>query len=245
MTTPPIREQDFLRNIPLFRELAPDELDRIALCTRQQRSARGEILFHRGDPAAGMHVIVVGQIKLAFASSSGDEKVVDILGPGQSFGEAVMFLETRHVVSAHALADSLLLFISREAIFEELERDPKFARRVIGGLARRLHYLMNDLEAVSMRSGTERLIGYLLSQRAITDRDDKHTDDKNTDDSDSDTGPLRVTLPATKGMIASRLNLTQEHFSRILHELVSRGMITVKGRDILILDVGKLKSYTS
>ena len=232
MTTAAIREQDFLRNIPLFRELAPEELDRVAARTRQQRAARGEILFHRGDPAAGMHVIVVGQIKLAFASSSGDEKVVDILGPGQSFGEAVMFLDARHVVNAHALADSMLLFISREAIFEELERDPKFARRVIGGLSRRLHFLMSDLEAVSMRSGTERLIGYLLSQRAITDKDDEN-------------GPLRITLPSTKGLIASRLNLTQEHFSRILHELINRGMITVKGRDVLIRDVGRLKSYAS
>lgn len=234
MTSAAIREQDFLRNIPLFRELAPEELDRVAARTRQQRAARGEILFHRGDPAAGMHVVVVGQIKLAFASPSGNEKVVDILGPGQSFGEAVMFMETLHVVSAHALADSLLLFISREAIFEELEHDPKFARRVIGGMARRLHYLMNDLEAVSMRSGTERVIGYLLSQRAIAEMGGKTAGE----------GPLRVTLPATKGMIASLLNLTQEHFSRILHELISRGMITVKGREVTIRDVERLRHYT-
>ncbi len=235
MKSATIGEQDFLRNIPLFRELAPEELERVAARTRQQRAARGEILFHRGDAAAGMHVIVVGQIKLAFDSPSGDEKVVDILGPGQSFGEAVMFLDARHVVSAHALADSLLLFISREAIFEELERDPQFARRVIGGLSRRLHYLMSDLEAVSMRSGTERVIGFLLSQPAGKDKDGKT----------ASAGQLRVTLPATKGLIASRLNLTQEHFSRILHELISRGMITVKGREVLIRDVGRLKSHTS
>ena len=233
LTSAAIREQEFLRNIPLFRELAPEELDRIAARTRQQRATRGEILFHRGDPAAGMHVIVVGQIKLAFDSPSGDQKVVDFLGPGQSFGEAVMFLDACHVVSAHALADSLLLFISREAIFEELEHDPKFARRVIGGLSRRLHFLMSDLEAVSMRSGTERVIGYLLSQRAIADMGGRKAGE----------GPLRITLPATKGMIASLLNLTQEHFSRILRELISRGMITVKGREVVISDVERLKNY--
>ena len=233
MKSAAIREQDFLSNIALFRELAPDELDRVAARTRQQRAARGEILFHRGDPALGMHVIVVGQVKLAFDSPSGDEKVVDILGPGQSFGEAVMFMETSHIVSAHALADSLLLFISREAIFEELERDPKFVRRIIGGLSRRLHHLMSDLEAVSMRSGTERVIGYLLSQR-------DGLEEKVARD-----GPARVSLPATKGVIASRLNLTQEHFSRILHELISRGMITVTGREVVISDVGRLKNYTA
>ena len=182
-----------------------------------------------------MHVIVVGQVKLAFDSPSGGEKVVDILGPGQSFGEAVMFLETRHVVSAHAIADSLLLFISREAIFEELERDPKFVRRIVGGLSRRLHYLMSDLEAVSMRSGTERVIGYLLSQPAGREKDGKSAGES----------PLRINLPATKGLIASRLNLTQEHFSRILHELVSRGLITMKRREVTIRDVNRLKSYTS
>jgi CRP-like cAMP-binding protein len=223
-----LQVRSFLANVPLFKELAPGELDRIAALTRQVRALRSEILFHRGDEAKGFYVIAVGQVKLVFISTKGSEKVVDILGPGQSFGEAVMFMERPHVVTAQALVDSLLLHIQREAVFDELDRDPRFARRMIAGLSRRLHDLIGDLEANSTRSGTQRIIGYLLHACNASSTQD---------------GGIEVTLPATKSVIASRLNLTLEHFSRILHELSAQGLIEVRGRSVHIRDVGRLGGF--
>ena len=228
MATAPIKPQAFLANVPLFKELASEELERIARLTRQVRAERGEILFHRGDPANGFHLIVYGQVKLAFISSKGDEKVVEIIGPGGSFGEAVMFMERPHVVTAQSLADSLLLYIQKDAVFDELDRDPRFARRIIAGLSRRLHHLMGDLEAYSMRSGTQRLISFLLEDC----RREREEEDA-----------IAVTLPTTKGIVASRLNLTQEHFSRILHELAAEGLIEVQGRSVAIPSVARLQQY--
>ena len=227
MLNAPIKVQSFLANVPLFKELTGDELDRIASNTREVRAARAEVLFRRGDPALGFHIVVFGQVKLAFTSPRGDEKVVDLIGPGQSFGEAVMFIERPHVVTAQTLSDSLLLYIAREIVFQELERDPRFVRRIIAGLSSRLHRLMSDLESDSLHSGTQRVIGYLLY------------------DSDENPAPgraLEVTLPASKGVIASRLSLTQEHFSRILHDLSARGLIDVHGRAIHIPDVARLRA---
>ncbi len=229
MLNVPIKVKSFLANVPLFKELASDELDRIALSTLEVRATRSEILFHRGDAALGFHIIVFGQVKLAFTSPRGDEKVVDLIGPGQSFGEAVMFMERPHVVTAQALTDSMLLYIAKEVVFEELERDPRFVRRIIAGLSSRLHQLMSDLESDSLRSGTQRIIGYLL---------------RDSDECTASESALEVTLPATKGVIASRLSLTQEHFSRMLHELAARGLIEVHGRSIRIPDVAKLRGYS-
>jgi CRP-like cAMP-binding protein len=220
----------FLANLPLFRELAPEQLDRMATHTRQIRAERGEILFHRGDPVSGFHAIVYGQVKLAFVSAGGDEKVVEILGPGQSFGEAVMFMKRPHVVTAQALADSMLLYVEREAVFDEIKHDPDFAARMIAGLSRRLHQLVGDLEAYSMRSGTERVIGYLLSTGA---------------EGVPEKGACDITLPTTKGVVASRLNLTQEHFSRILHDLSTAGLIKVQGRTVHIVDVERLRGHSA
>lgn len=225
---PGINIQLSLATVPLFRELAAEELDRIAAHTREIRPARGEILFRRGEEARGLYVMISGQIKLSFISERGDEKVVDIVGSGQSFGEAVMFMEARHVVTAQALIASVLLYIPRETIFEELGRDPHFARRMIAGLSRRLHHLMGDLEAQSMRSGTQRLIGYLLHDCTSTAAADS---------------ALEVVLPTTKGIVASRLNLTRERFSRILHELAQEGLIEVKGRRVRVLDVERLRAF--
>jgi len=224
----PIKVQEFLRNLPLFRELTAEEVDRIAAGTHQVRAPAGTIIFRRGEFCTGFHVVVYGQVKLAFSGSDGSEKVVEILGPGQSFGEAVMFLDKPYLVYSETLSDSLLLSIGKNAIFAEIERNPRFSRKMIGGLAQRLHRVISDLEAYSLKSGTQRVIGYLLR--------DAHEEDG---------APLQldVELATSKGVLASRLNITREHFSRILHELSEEGLIQVSGRTIHILDVAKLRGY--
>ena len=228
MPSPPIKVQTFLANLPLFRELAPEEIDRIAAGTREQHAARGDVLFHKGDPCAGFHLVIYGHVKLAFTSASGGEKVVELVGPGQSFGEALMFMERPYVVYAQALADTLLLHIAKAVVFEEIEREPGFARKMIAGLSRRLHGLVSDLESYTLHSGTQRVIGYLL--RAEPDNETAGV-------------PAQLKLPTSKGIIASRLNLTPEHFSRILHELTEAGLIAVDGRNVTIPDLGRLRTY--
>ena len=224
--TPALNIEALLRSVPLFNGLEPDEIARIARGTREYNAARGDILFHKGDQANGFFLIVYGQIKLAFTSEQGSEKVIDIIGQGQTFGEAVMFMDKPHMVYAQALNDSQLLHIAKTVILEELEKDPKLGRKMIAGLSMRLHHLVTDVESYSLHSGRQRIIGYLLR-----------------DNMESDENSLSITLPTHKGVIASRLNLTQEHFSRILHELSESGLIVVKGRKINIPDVEKLRTY--
>ena len=215
-----------LSRVPLFNDLESDEVARIARGTSEINALRGDILFHKGDSPTGFYLIVYGQVKLAFTSSQGGEKVVDILNQGKTFGEAVMFMDKPCMVYAQALSDSQLLHISKNAIIDELERDPKLGRKMIAGLSMRLHHLLIDVESYSLHSGRQRIIGYLL-------RDNVKSDAKS----------LTVTLPTNKGVIASRLNLTQEHFSRILHELSDKGLIAVEGRKISIPDVEKLRCH--
>ncbi len=226
----------FISSLPLFKELSDEQRTRIAERTRQLRVSRGETLFRRGDPAAGAYIVVYGQVKLSFVSSTGVEKVVEILNQGQSFGEAVMFLDVPHVVTAQALADSLLLLVPKEAVFEGIDRDPGFARRMLAGLSRRLHQLVADVEAYSTRSGTERLIGFLLHDCGIEPPRDGCA-------AELPGGPVEIELPVAKGVIASRLNLTQEHLSRILHDLSALGLIEVHGRRIRILDLDRLRKH--
>jgi len=221
-----INIEALLSHVPLFNGLEADEIARIARGTREVNALRGDILFHKGDPSTGFHLIVYGQVKLAFTSAQGGEKVVDILGQGHSFGEAVMFMDKPYMVYAQALSDSLLLHISKTVILDELEKDPRLGRKMIAGLSIKLHHLITDVESYSLHSGRQRIIGYLLR-----------------DNLDSDEKSLSVTLPTNKGVIASRLNLTQEHFSRILHELSEKGLIVVDGRRIGIPDVEKLRCH--
>jgi CRP-like cAMP-binding protein len=221
-----IKIQAFLANLPLFKEASAEEIDRLAQGTRVVHAARGETLFHKGDAVEGFYLVVYGQVKLAFTSPQGADKVVEIIGPGMSFGEAVMFLEMPHVVYAQTLADSMLLHISKSAVFNELEQNAKFARKMLGGLSRRLHGIVSDVEAYCMHSGAQRVIGYLLRDAEQVNGDQI----------------MDVTLPTNKGVIASRLNLTPQHFSRILHELAEAGLVSVEGRTIHITDIDKLRA---
>jgi len=222
----PHRVNELLGHLPLFRDLSAEEIERVANGTSEVKIARGQILFNQGDPCVGFHAIVYGQIKLAFAAPNGAEKVVEIIGPGGSFGEALMFMDRPYVVYSEALADSLLLHISKHVLFACLDQDPTLARRMLAGLSRRLHALMSDLEAYTLRSASQRVIGYLLRL-------------------EEDQAVQRVTLPAQKTVIASRLSLTPEYFSHILHDLITSGLICVDGRDIEIVDVEGLRAYGS
>lgn len=219
-----MRVQDHLAQVPLFNELPSVDLDPIARGTTEINITRGDVVFRRGDPCTGFHVVVYGQIKLMFVSSTGDEKVVRLIGPGDSFGEALMFMGKDYIVTAQALSDTLLLHVSREALLSELERRPSVARKMLAGLSQRLHTLMGDVEAYSLRSGAQRVIGYLLKD---PDMREGH--------------PFR--LEASKSVIASRLNLTPEHFSRILRDLTDRHFIRVRGREITVLNMGALVNY--
>ena len=225
-TYPRSRIVELLSHAPMFRDLSPEELDRVAAGTREVRAERGQILFQRGDPCVGFHIVVFGQVKLTVGTPAGAEKVVDIIGPGASFGEALMFMERPYVVSATTLADSLLLHVGKDALFDEIARDPRLARRMLAGLSMRLHMLVKDVEALTLHSATQRVIGYLARLQ-------------------DEGGGARITLPAQKSLVASRLNLTPEYFSRILHELEDEDIIRIEGRDIEILDARRLAEYGS
>lgn len=223
--TQPADNATLLLQLPLFNGLQADEIDRIAAGTRALKALKGEILFHKGDACDGFHLVIAGRIKLAIVSPQGIEKVVEILNEGESFGEAFMFMEKPYALFAQVLVDSHLLYISKNVIFEEIERQPRLARKMIAGLSMRLHQLVNDVESFSLRSGRERIVGYLL--RDIPDR------------APGQTG-VTIHLPISKGTLASRLNLSQEHFSRILNELSEAGLIRVEGRKIHIPDLPTL-----
>ena len=215
-----------LARIPLFSGLAPEELVRIAQGTREIVAAKGKTLFHRGDQPTGFHLVTQGQVKLAVSSSQGSEKVVEILSQGQLFGVAMMFLGKPYITHAQTLKDSRLLFISKSAVYDELERNPRLAHAIIKALSMRLFNLISDVEAYSLHTGRQRVINYLLD---VVGR--------------GSTSTLTADLPTSKGVVASRLNLTQEHFSRILRELVDARLIVVEGRKIIVPDLDALLNH--
>lgn len=213
-----------ISRLPLFLEVSPQQIQQIAAESRERRYSKGEMLFQKGDPARGFFVVVWGQIKLAFPSPQGNEKVVQVVGPRQSFGEAVMFMDRPYPVFAEAVTDAMVLHIPRKMVTDLLDRDTSFALAMLAGLSIRLHSLVQDVESYSLRSSTQRVIGYLL-QQCPQDREKE----------------VEISLPTSKQVIASLLNLTPETLSRIFHDLSDSGLIEVRGKQITIRAVSKLR----
>jgi len=219
----------YLSVLPLFHEMRPAELGRIAESAVLRRCERGDEIFRVGEVCDGFHVVMGGQVKLYALSPSGHEKVIEIISPGNSFAEALMFTGKPYIVNAQSLCDSLILTVKKQAVMDEIAHDTRFALRMLAGISRRLHGLVQDVESAALHSGIQRVIGYLLRDQCLEDVVPGQT--------------TTVSLPVSKATIASLLSLTPEYFSRVLRELEDGGYITIDRRDIRILDVQGLSRY--
>jgi CRP-like cAMP-binding protein len=207
---------EILSRQPLFRGLNEEELQPIAAGCREYRVGKNEVLFHKGDAVEGMHVLVMGQVKLAIPSAAGAEKVVHMSGPGSTFGEAMLFLDRPYPVTAQATVDSIVLLVARRALLEAMD----------ASLSVRLHELLDDMEACTLRSSAQRVVCFLNQSLPAIEQ-----------------GSCDIHLPASKQTIASQLNLAPETLSRVLGHLSEAGLIKVKGRTITVLDSRKLRDF--
>ena len=219
----------FLATQALFSHLSPDELTRVATGCVVRRLSRGDTVFRYGEPCNEFHVVVLGQVKLFALSPAGQEKVIELVSPGHSFAEALMVTGKPYILNAQALTGTLLLSVGKQVILNEIQLDPRFSMRMLAGISRRLHGLVHDIESGALHTGMQRVIGYLLRDVPV--------------EGALGNEPYTVSLPVSKATIASRLSLTPEYFSKVLHELETAGLIRIDKRDILITDPAALGHY--
>jgi CRP-like cAMP-binding protein len=197
-----------------------------ALCEHAKpvSARRGETIVRRGAPLPGVLLIESGTIKLSLRSAEGDERVLRIVGAGESFGEPTALLGRPCLYHAIALSDAKLLSIQVAAIFALLARDARFARRLVLALAERSFIILAELEAATTQRGAQRLAVYLESLPVRSGVN----------------GPRTVDLPVSKTVIAARLGMKKETLSRLLHQFATEGIIDVRRREIAILDRRRL-----
>lgn len=225
----PVQIETALQHVTLFDGLPPAEISQMTLSARRIHADKGDTLFHKGDVCTGLHVLLHGRVKQFVSSLQGDEKVVELVEQGEVLGEGALFTETPHIVSAQALSESVVLHVAKPVVLHALRRSHRFTRKVLAGIAMRQLQLLTDIEAYALCSGKQRVIDYLLREAGRSGQAGCEA---------------AIRLPVNKSVIASRLNVTQEHFSRILHELFDLGLIKVAGRKICIPSLPNLKRHS-
>ena len=226
-TTQAIDLPSFLAGIEPYSALDAASFSRLVAAARIVQLERGQPLFDQGQACTGVHVVFSGQIKLAFYSPHGAEKIVAIATARQGVGEECLSPGQDYPFHAQALVDSTLILLPRQALIDCLESSQHFVHRLMKCIAEKFHHLLLDVEASSLLSGSERVVEFLV--RELGDA--------------SVHGPAVLELNMPKSIIAARLNLTQEHFSRLLRQLSDGGLFSVDGRRIHIADVCRLRRY--
>ncbi len=204
-----------LRDAPLFSRLADEELRRIARHARRVHLDEGQTLFQQGEPAASFYLVCRGRVKLFRMSPDGNEKIIEIIREKRVFAEALMFNDQdRYPVSAAALSVSELIAINSADFATMLHESVDICFVLLGDLSQRLHGLIREIDDLSLRTGASRVAFYLY-----THLPEKH---------DS------FLLDLSKSVIAARLSIKPETFSRIVRNLSEKGIITVQGRKISV-----------
>ncbi|MBB3178100.1 Crp/Fnr family transcriptional regulator [Variovorax sp. Sphag1AA] len=226
MVTSAQRCKQMLRKLPLFQSAKEADLDALASLARLDMLPRKEILFERGDTCSGFHVIAYGRIKLSLISSQGVEKPLHIVEPGETIGDITMFLERPYYLTAEALEDCLLVYVSRQSIMELIQRDSHFALRMMASLSLRMRMVVDDMESFLLQPPAARLATYLM--RLVPPGASRSA---------------RIELTIKKSVVAAQLNLTPETLSRYFKEMSDGGLVALEGRSVLIHDVEKLAEY--
>ncbi len=209
------RRQDLtaiLHRSPAFSRFTEAQLSLIARRARIIALAAGETLFQQGDKARSCYMLVSGQLKLYRSSPQGDEIIVDLPEPGATFAESRAFLEDPHYhVSCTALGDCELVAIELTSFLAAVRESPETCLLLLRQLSQRAECRVEDIDHLTLQSGTCRVAGYLLGQLPAG-RDD-------------------YVLKVTRGVMASRLAIRAETLSRILKQLSDEGIVSFYGRN--------------
>ena len=229
----PLNEQtasnarELMRKSVLFSELEPDQIDTLLRKTHSTALKEGQVLFEQQRPAKELFMLESGQIKLARMSPDGHEKVIDLIDPGNTFAEAIMF-SGMHVypVTATALCNSELLCFDTSTYANILSMSTEACFGIMAQMSRRLHWYIAELDRLTLHNATFRVVAYLIDQVPSTDL-----------------GTSEVKLNTAKHVIASRLSITPETLSRTLSKLCRDGMINLSEHSVMLKDIGQLRNY--
>jgi CRP-like cAMP-binding protein len=214
-----------LRQHHLFSRLPEELFNEVSCLAIQRKLDSGEALFHQGDTAERFYLLLSGQVKLSRVLFEGQEKLVEVIQPGQSFAEALLFTGAKHYpVTCNALKASNLISIDGTHYRRLLEEQPKICLDLLANLSVRLHRRLDEIDTLTLGNASRRVVRYICQEQCAAGSD-------------------QIQLSVPKRLIASQLGIQPETFSRILHRLVDAGLIAMERRNIRVLDSLSLTNY--
>lgn len=219
-----IREA-LLRN-SLFQSCPDGVLEKLAAGAKVIEAGKGQLLFSNEDDATNYYIVIKGWVKLYRETLDGAQAVVDILTTNHLFGETSIFQDDKYPYSAEATEPTTLISLPLKALKDAIENEPKIAMSMLSSMALYRKQQDNELEHRTLQNAPQR-IGCFLLRLA----------DQNSP------GPVTIYLPYDKTLVASRLGMQPETFSRALAKLKKETGLRVKGATIEVDNILTLSRY--
>lgn len=188
---------------------------------------KGQILFLHEDKAERFYLITKGWIKLFRETLEGNQAIVDILKADQILGETAIFQEDQYPYSAEAAEPAEIISLPLSILKAEIEENPKLALAMLSSMARYRKQQDQELEHLTLQNASQRIGCFLLrltNQQA--------------------SGEVVINLPYDKTLVASRLGMQPETFSRALGKLKAETGIEIKGAAIKVGNLEDLSTYS-
>jgi CRP-like cAMP-binding protein len=220
-------EDDVVLTAPLFANMDPEASRTLLASMAPLHVARGEVLFHEGEPGDRLYVIRSGKIKLGRRSTDGRENLLAVLGPGEMFGELSLFDPGPRTATATGLADAVVLELGHHDLIPWLEQNPTVAKHLLGALGRRLRRTNDALADLVFSDVPGRVAKALL--------DLSHRFGQQTDEG------VRVAHDLTQEELAQLVGASRETVNKALADFAARGWVRREGRAIVLLDLDRLE----
>ncbi len=218
--------QQLLKQSPLFNALNQQQFEQIEQHSCILSIKSEQFLFHQSSNYQNFFILSSGMIKLFRLTPNGNEKVIEIIRPGQSFAEAIMFMDKPcYPVHAVALKSSQVIAINANEYKKILSNSIETCFGVMAIMSVRLRELLYEVDRLTLHNATFRIISFLLDLKSHQKIDE-----------------ISLKLDISKQTIASQLAIKPETLSRILKQLANKNLIKTKENAIYLLNETALKS---
>lgn len=214
-----------MRECRLWRTASAQAVERLASAARVIDAPRGTVLATEGEPALRFGVVVAGKVRVCHVQADGRTVILETVGSGGSFAAVSALAQGRYPATVEAATPVTVAWVDPASVFAMLETEPQVVRSLIADLASRVVDLTSVVQTLAL-DVPERLARYLFQRSlAIGEATPKG---------------LRVQLGMTKTELAASLGTVPETLSRAFARLRDDGVITVRGNEVIVHDVGAL-----
>ena len=213
--------------LPLLRGASPSIVEAFTSKAQLRTLAKGKVMFIQGDEAEWFYLIKRGWVKLFRETIDGSEAVIDVLTRGHSFGEGSLFDDGAYGYSAEVVEEAQVIAMPTSVLKTAIEEDKQIAMNMLTSMSHYRRQQSQEIEHLNLQTAPQR-IGCFLLRLCPTNV----------------SGEVKLNLPYDKTLIAARLGMKPETFSRALGKLKSETSLQVNGASVMIPDVQELMRYT-